>query len=150
MNTLKIKKFFSEKYPQAINTKSRKREIVMQRRMIVNFLFQEGKIIVTVMKNIIGGTHQVICYFLRHVNDKSFENYYKSETEKFRLNYWELVNNLAQNSNQKEKSIILFKTKEKEFCEAKKKSAIKGIFDIRQYAIAIANRRKKTSRIKFY
>ena len=142
MSILKIKKFFAEKYPEAINSRSRKREIVIQRRMIVNFLFQEGKIRVTVMKNIIGGTHQVICYFLRNINDKSFENYYKSETEKFRLNYWDLVNSLAQNG--------ISKTKEKDFCDPKKKPATKGLVTIKQCAIALTNRRKKTSRIKFY
>ena len=139
MSIIKIKKFFAEKYPEAINSKSRKREIVMQRRMIINFLFQEGKIRVTVMKNIIGGTHQVVCYFLRNVNDKSFENYYKSETEKFRLNYWDLVNSFAQN-----------RQNENEFCDPKNKPTRKGIVNIKQYAIALTNRRKKTSRIKFY
>ena len=91
MSIQTIRTFFAEKYPHAINTKSRKREIVMQRRMIVIFLFQEGKMRTSAIKNIIGGKHQIPSYFLRTITDKHFENFYRAEIEKFKDEFAELI-----------------------------------------------------------
>lgn len=88
METGRIKVFFAERYPEAVNTKSRKREFVMHRRMIVNFLFAEAKLRVSVIKHIIGKKHQVPCYFLRHVSDLTYEKLYREETDRFRDDFF--------------------------------------------------------------
>ena len=89
MNLQEIRLFFQEKYPIAISSRSRKREIVMQRRMIVNFLFNEYKMRVGSIKLVLKKKHQIPCYFInKKIHDLKYTNFYKEETEKFRAKFF--------------------------------------------------------------
>lgn len=84
-----IKWFFLARYLQPFLTRSRKKELVYQRRMIVLFLHKEAKLTITHIGKLFGRKHQFSEYFLKEVKDYHFEKYYQRETEKFRGDFFE-------------------------------------------------------------
>lgn len=80
--------FFAERYPEAVLTKVRKREVVLLRRMIVHFLYYENKMRLSTIKYVVGKSHQVAIYFLKPIKDIDFDVVYRRETAKFRDEYF--------------------------------------------------------------
>ncbi len=84
---IKYHKAFKESYGIEIFSKSRKRENVMIRRMIVTFLVKEKKFKGLFIAKIFDVSHQSVFYFLKPIVDKEFDRFYLKNVEGLRENF---------------------------------------------------------------
>lgn len=68
--------FFKEKYGKKIFSKSRKREDVFVRKLIVLFLVKDKGFKETFVSKIMQMNHSVVFYYLKPVIDLEFDRYY--------------------------------------------------------------------------
>lgn len=74
-----IESFLKTKYKNALTTKCRNRELVMQRRMLSLFLVNELRMKKIHASRILGFSHQAVSLFLKPVHDPQFNKFYESE-----------------------------------------------------------------------
>lgn len=73
---LKYHNFLKEKYGSEVFSRSKKREIVLNRKLIILFFVKEKEFKVTFVSWIMEMSHSDIFYYLRPVHDLEFERYY--------------------------------------------------------------------------
>ena len=78
--------FINENFNR-IFTKSRKREIVMERRFLTIFLVKEAELSKHKVARILRVKHPSIHYFLKPVIDREFDIYYRRNIQKLRENF---------------------------------------------------------------
>lgn len=84
---LKYHNAFKESYGIMIFSKSRKREIVLVRRMIISFLVKEKKFKECFIAKIFNVSHSAIFYFMRPIVDKEFDRFYRLNIDSLRENF---------------------------------------------------------------
>lgn len=84
---IKYHEAFKENYGNQIFSKSRKRETVLIRRLIVTFLVKEKEFKECFIAKIFNVTHAAIFYFMKPIVDKEFDRFYRLNIEALRENF---------------------------------------------------------------
>ncbi|MFC7347276.1 hypothetical protein ACFQO9_11160 [Chryseobacterium zhengzhouense] len=87
IKALKYRKELENSYGIAIFSKSRKRENVLIRRMIVTFLVKEKKFKECFVAKIFNVTHAAVFYFMKPIIDKEFDRFYKINFDALKENF---------------------------------------------------------------
>lgn len=91
---IKYHRGLKESYGSEIFSKSRKRETVLRRRMIVTFMVNEKKYKECFIAKIFDVSHAAIFYFMKPIIDKEFERFYRLNIEALRDNFEKIDNHV--------------------------------------------------------
>jgi hypothetical protein len=91
---IKYHKALKESYGTEIFSKSRKRETVLLRRMIVTFLVKEKKFKECFIAKIFDVSHAAIFYFMKPIVDLEFDRFYRINIESLRENFEKIESNV--------------------------------------------------------
>lgn len=91
---LKYHGALKENYGTDIFSKSRKREIVLVRRMIITFLVKEKKFKECFIAKIFNIPHPTVYYFMKPIVDKEFDRFYLKNLESLRENFEKIENHV--------------------------------------------------------
>lgn len=91
---IKYRIALEDNYGSEAFSKSRKRENVLIRRMIVTFLVKEKELTGCFVAKIFNVNHQAVFYFMKPIIDKEFERFYRLNIETLRDNFEKIDNHV--------------------------------------------------------
>lgn len=91
---IKYRQQLEQNYGAEIFSKSRKRENVLVRRMLVTFLMKEKKFTGYFIAKIFNTSHQSVFHFMKPVIDLEFERFYKVNFKALMENFEKIENNV--------------------------------------------------------
>lgn len=91
---IKYHKALREIYGSEIFSKSRKRDTVLKRRMIVTFFIKEKEFTGYFVAKVFNINYQSVFYFMKPIIDKEFERFYRLNIEALRENFEKIDNHV--------------------------------------------------------
>lgn len=91
---IKYHNALKESYGNQIFSKTRKRDIVFVRRMIITFLVKERKFKECFIAKIFNVTHPAIFYFMKPIIDLEFDRFYNKNIDSLRDKFEKIENDV--------------------------------------------------------